>query len=271
MSIALAFALGSRFRTAQAPQRVYRISLLANLPPSTPDVAANRNPFHETLRARLRPRGEDDLLEERYAEGRPERHGAFAKELVRLCVAVIVAQGTPAALAARRATNEVPIVMLLIGDPVGSGLVASYARPSGNVTGVTRITPDLDGRRLALLKEIAPSVSSVGVLWNPAYPSHAASLSEVQRGAALLRVRINAIAVSGAERLDTALAQVVADCPEALLVFDHPAISGARIRITEFTIRHRPPSVFFVKEWVRLGGLAFYDPSVADQFRQAAD
>ena len=156
---------------AQQAGKVPRIGFLGN---STAALEANLvGPFREGLRDLGYVEGRNILIEYRWAEGKYERFPALIAELIALKVDVIVTAGTPATLAVKKATTSIPLVMVAVGDPVGTGIVASLARPGGNITGLTSIAPELEGKRLELLREVVPKLSHIAVLWNPANPFHA--------------------------------------------------------------------------------------------------
>jgi putative ABC transport system substrate-binding protein len=198
----------------QPPTHVHRIGYLLG-------TTRAQEPFLETFLEAMRVlgyvEGQNLVLEYRAAKGQYERLPALAAELVRLPVDVLLVTSTPAALAAKQATSSIPIVTLGVGDPVGSGLVASLARPGGNVTGVTSLSPDLVGKQLEFLKDVLPTVSRVAILWDPTNPAHA------------LQVRAADVA---AQRLGVQLHRAEAHSPEAFdHAFDDPCARGCAPRL----------------------------------------
>ena len=196
---------------AQPAGQIPRVGLLS--PYSGPATSL----FHETFRQGLRELGCVDghniVLEYRSAEGRNERLPALAAELLGLKVDVIVTSSTPAALAAKQATRTIPVVFTAVADPILSGLVASYAQPGGNVTGLTHIPPELDTKRLELLKEAVPSASRVGVLWHPEFPPNVEGLEALKSAAQVLGVELQLVAYRGPQDLEGAFAAMARAAP----------------------------------------------------------
>jgi len=214
--------------------------------------------------------GRNIALEYRSAEGRPEHLAAAASELAGLPVDIIATYGTPASQAAKRATATIPIVMVSIGDPVRSGLVASFARPGGNITGLTILSPDSSPRRLQLLKEIVPSVARVAFLWNPDNASNAAQLEEVQIATPMLGMQLLPFAVRRSDEFDGAFAAMTSQRADALLMTADPFHQLHIERIIEFLTRNRLPGSFLIRENVVAGGLMSYGVSQPDLVRRAA-
>jgi putative ABC transport system substrate-binding protein len=199
-----------------------------------------------------------------------ERLPELAAELVRLRVDCIIVPTTPAALAAKHATQTIPIVMSTMIDPVGSGLVASLARPGGTITGLSLLAPELNGKRLELLQEVMPGMTRVAVFWNAANPAKAAVWQETQAAARALGLLLHSQDVRGAQDLEGAFARTVQAHPDALLVLGDSLINMYRPQIAEFAIQQHLPSVFVTREWVVAGGLMSYGPSRPDLYRRAA-
>ncbi|MBI1964608.1 MAG: ABC transporter substrate-binding protein, partial [Candidatus Rokubacteria bacterium] len=224
---------------AQQAAKVPRIGFLGN---STAALEANLvGPFREGLRDLGYVEGQSILIEYRWAEGKYERFPALIAELVALKVDVIVTAGTPAALGVRKATTSVPLVMVAVGDPVGTGLVASLARPGGNSTGLTSIAAELEGKRLELLREVVPKISHIAVLWNPTSPFSVVAEKEVQAAAQVLRIRVQSLPVRAAEEFGHAFAAIIRERPGALLVLADRVFLHSRARIVEFGAQHRLP------------------------------
>jgi len=215
--------------------------------------------------------GQNVAIEPRWAEGRFERLPDLAAELVQLKVDVIIANVTQASLAAKRSTRTIPIVMVGVGDPLGSGLVDSLARPGGNVTGPSSMLAEASAKQLALLKETVPNASPVAVLRNPANPVwQASALRETQAAAQALGLRLQLLEASGPDELEDAFAAMTRERAGALFVpADIIFVRHAR-RMAELAAAHRLPGMFGFKEHVEAGGLMSYAASFAVMFRHAA-
>jgi putative ABC transport system substrate-binding protein len=257
------------FPTRAQPQvRVRRIGFLGN---STPSLEENLvGPFREGLRDHGYVEGRNILVEYRWAEGKYERFPTLIAELIGLKVELIVTAGTPASLAVQKATTSIPLVMIAVGDPVGTGLIKSLAHPGGNITGLTSIASDLEGKRLELLREVAPKIFHVAVLWNPASPFQVVSEKEFQVAAHALHIKVLSLGVRAAEELDKAFAAIVHDRPGALLVLADRLFLHNRARIMDFAIQNRLPGVHAYVELVEAGGLMSYGPSYPGMHRRAA-
>jgi putative ABC transport system substrate-binding protein len=244
-----------------------RVGLLRT---TSPDV---RDPGADGLRSGLRELGYVDgqniRIEYRWAEGRPERVPALAADLVRLNVAVIVTGGEQAILAAKKATSTIPIVMGASNDAVQAGLVASLARPGGNVTGMTILSPDLSRKRLQLLAEVLPAASRVGVLSNPAYPGTELEWRETLAAATSLGLTLHNIEVRSEADLAPAL-EAARSRADALLPLGDPFFTAHRVQIARLAMKHRLPGVFYWKEFAEAGGLMSYGPNLREMYRRAA-
>ena len=214
--------------------------------------------------------GRNLVFERRHGDNRPDRLNEAAGELVRLNVDVIVAIGTLGPLAAKRATTTIPIVMANAGDPLGSGLVASLARPGGNVTGMSLMAPDLGGKRLELLKEALPRCARVAVVWNSANPYPAFVFNETKAAGQALGVQVHSLEVRSPEDFPGAFAVTQSLRPDALIVVEDPLTVSHRKPIIEFAARHRVPALYGLKEFAVDGGLISYGASLADLYRRAA-
>jgi len=272
VTLILALGLGllvAPFATdAQQSGKVARIGFLGN---STAALEANLvGPFREGLRDLGYDEGRNILIEYRWAEGKYERFPALLAELIALKVEVIVSAGTPAALAVKKATTSIPFVMVAVGDPIGTGLVASLARPGGNITGLTSIAAELEGKRLELLREVIPKLSYIAVLWNPASPFSVVAEKEVQAAAQVLRMRVQSLGVRAPEELEDAFAAIVRERPGALLVLADRVFLHNRTRIVDFEAKHCLPGVYAYRELVEAGGLMSFGPSYAGMHRRAA-
>jgi putative tryptophan/tyrosine transport system substrate-binding protein len=214
--------------------------------------------------------GKNLAFERRWAENRLERLPELAAELVRLNVSVIVAFGTVAPLAAKRATSTIPIVMADAGDPVGSDLVASLARPGGNVTGMSLMAPDLGGKRLELLKELLPQLARVAVLWNAANPYSALVFKETQAAGRTLGIEVQSLEMRGPGDFDGAFAAARRQHPAALIAVEDPLTIAYLKRIADFAVAEQLPSLFGLRGYVEVGGLISYGANLDDLHRRAA-
>jgi putative ABC transport system substrate-binding protein len=214
--------------------------------------------------------GQHLVVESRGAAGQYERFPALAAELVRLPVDVLLAGGTPAALAAKDATTTIPIVIAGVADPVGSGLVASLARPGGNVTGVASVSPEVIEKQLELLKAVRPTVSRVAVLWNPTQPAHALMVRAAEEAAPALGVQLHRVEARGPEAFDGAFAAMTRADAGALLVLGDPMFFDHRSRLAELAATSRLPTVSNDRVFVEAGGLLCYGASHPDIYRRAA-
>jgi putative ABC transport system substrate-binding protein len=253
---------------AQSPAAVPRIGLLGTESPARP--APRYEAFRQGLRDLGYVEGRNLAIEYRQAEGRLARLPDLVGDLVRLKVDVIVAPTTPMALAAKAATGAVPIVFVTAADPVSSGLVASLARPGGNVTGLSLLAPELVARQLQLMKEAVPKASRVAVLSNPDATYTALLLKETEAAARSLGIRLQPLGARGADSLDGALSAITKDRPDALFVLFDPILFTLRARIAEFANRHRLPAMYPHREYVEAGGLMAYGADLHDNYRRAA-
>jgi putative ABC transport system substrate-binding protein len=253
---------------AQQSGKIPRIGFLGN---STAALEENLiGPFREGLRDLGYVEGKNILIEYRWAEGKYERFPALISELVAQKVDIIVTAGTPASLAVKKAAPSIPLVMIAVGDPIGTGLIKSLAEPGGNVTGLTSIAADLEGKRLELLREVLPKLSHVAVFWNPASPFQVVAEKEVQAAARAFKMKVLSLGVQAPEQFDNAFATIRKERPRALLVLADRLFLHNRARIMEFVVKNRLPGVYAYLELVEAGGLMSYGPSYADMHRRAA-
>jgi putative ABC transport system substrate-binding protein len=263
---AVAWPLAAR---AQQSATVPRVGFMGN---STAALEANLvGPFREGLRELGYHEGRNIVVEYRWAEGNYERFPALIADLLAAKVDVIVTAGTPAAIAVKKATMTVPLVMVAVGDPVGTGLVPSLARPGGNLTGLSSVAPDLEGKRLELLREVVPKLAQVGVFFNPANLFHTVSMQNARAATAALRIKLLPLSVRVSQDLDGAFATILKEKPDALLVLADRVYLHERKRMMDFALQHRLPSSNAHKEMVEAGGLMSYGPSYEDMHRRAAD
>jgi putative ABC transport system substrate-binding protein len=214
--------------------------------------------------------GQTIALEERWAEGRFDRLAPLAAELGRLNVDILVTTTTPGARAAQQASRTIPIVMTLVSDPVGSGVVANLARPGGNVTGLSLMHPELSRKRLELLKEVVPKVSRVAILSNPSNPIAPPLLRETEAAARGLGVQIQVVEVRNSAGLDGAFSAMTRDRAGALVVTPDFVFMDQRMRIVDLAAKSRLPAMYAWREPVDAGGLMAYGASIPDILRRAA-
>ena len=230
-------------------------------------------PLSEAFREALRTLGYGDkelVVESRWSDGQNERLPGLAAELVRLDPDVILAGSSAAALAAKQATSSIPIVMAFTADPVGTGLVASIARPGGNVTGVSNLKEDTAGKELEFLKIAAPEVSRIAVLTNPANPSHAAEWRGALEAAQALRVELIAVEVRGGAEIDLAFVSMVGAQVDGAVVLSDPLFFAEAGHIADRAAREKLPAIYGFREHAAAGGLMSYGPDIKESFRRAA-
>jgi ABC-type uncharacterized transport system substrate-binding protein len=257
---------------AQQPTKIPRIGYLGATSPST--SSARIEAFRQGLRELGYVEGKNIVIEWRHHEGKLDRLPALAAELVRLKVDIIVTVGPPAARAAKEATVTIPIVMMQIGDPVGSGFVASLARPGGNMTGLSSLAPELSGKRLELLKEIVPNLSRVAVFGTSTDPDNAQSLREVERAAKALKVKLQYLDIRDTKdpkEIETAFRAASKERAEAVLMMVSGPIANAhRTKILDLAVKNRLPVIYPTPATVEAGGLMSYGVNVDDLTRRAA-
>ena len=253
---------------ARQPAKLPTVGFLGAGTPSTYSqwVAA----FMQQLRERGWIEGRNIAIELRWAEGKNEGYADIAAEFVRLNVDVIVTTGTAAVVAAKQATSVIPIVFTSAGDPVATGLVASLARPGGNVTGLSNQLPDLAGKRLELLREIIPGLHRLAILTNVGNPIGALEMGEVQAAARTLGLEILPLEIRRAEDIGPAF-EALKDRADALYVVAEPLLSSNHVRISTLALGARLPTLLGIRDYVEAGGLVSYGPNTPDLFRRAAD
>ena len=223
--------------------------------------------FRQKLRELGHVEGKNIAIEYRWAEGQDDRLPNLASELVRLKPDVIVTTGTPGAVAAMQATKTIPIVMASSADPVGSGLVASLARPGRNVTGFTILGPELEGKRLELLKQAVPGLSRLAVLWNPSNPGIVSYFETVKNAGRALQISLGPVVeVRRSDELDSAFTAIASARPHALVVIADRFLLSHRKQIVEFAAVKRLPTMYPYREYVDAGGLMSYAPSNIELF-----
>ena len=257
---------------AQPAGRIWRIGYLSAASGELEQYKSWVAAFRDGLRGLGYVEGKNVVIEERYAAGQVTRLPALAAELVRLKVDVLVAAASGSALAAKNVTSAVPIVFIGEPDPIGTGLVASLASPGGNVTGLADAHSDLIPKRLEFLKQLVPSASRVGVLWNPSNASTAPQLTMVQAVAPPLGLTIIPVGLNGPRRddVDRAFATMGRDRLDGLLVVGDPGLGVQRDRIAELSIAHRLPTSGTHRGWAEGGLLMSYGTDFAALFRHSA-
>jgi putative tryptophan/tyrosine transport system substrate-binding protein len=266
---AAAWPLAARVQAA----KVARIGYLITGALESPETRINRDAFRQGLDELGYIEGRNIVIEYRAADGKIERLPGLATELVGLNVDLIVALSTPAGRAAQQATSTIPIVVTAMGDPVRDGLVASLARPGGNITGTTFLGPELVPKRLSFLRELLPTISRVAVLWHPGAFSESTigeMLNEVAQAARTLDQQLQLVEVRSADEFDHAFTTMVRARAEALFQFPSTMLFNERRRIVDLAARHRLPAMFNAREFVQVGGLIAYGANLAELNRRAA-
>jgi putative ABC transport system substrate-binding protein len=256
--------------SAESEQRVKvpRVGLL--LQGTSTSLMTRLEGFQQGLRERGYVESKNIALEQRFDEDREERLSALAAELVRLRVDIIVAAATPAVMAAKQATTNIPIIFVHSADPVALGLVASRARPGGNVTGLSSASPDYSGKQLELLKEAVPKLSRIAILWNAANPGTAIAFREMQDAARVLKLPLHSLEVRRSEDLTPAFKNIPKQREIGLVTLLDPLVLSQRARIVELASESRLPAIYPQKEFVEAGGLMAYGADLTDSYRRAA-
>ncbi len=253
---------------AQESGRVWRIGFLGL--PSGSSAAARVEAFRRGLRDLGYVEGRNLAIEFRWAEGHADRLPSLATQLVNLKVDVIVTQGTEATVAAHRATTTVPIVVTVISDPVGTGLVRSLARPGGNVTGLTDIAEEVAAKRIEVLRQAVPGVTRIAVLWNPANASSGPQMKDMEAAGRQLGLFVRSIEVREVNQLDGSFATAVQNRAGAVVVLPDAALFGRRDQIAHLAMNHRLASLAWTPEFTRSGCLMSYGPNVVEMHGRAA-
>jgi putative ABC transport system substrate-binding protein len=254
---------------AQQTEKVRRIGFIG---PNSAEIGGHLlAAFRQELRERGWVEGQNVVIESRFAEGNVDRLPVLVAELIRLKVDVILTGASIATWAAKNATTSIPIVMGASADALGEGLVTSLAHPGGNITGMTFLVgPEIAGKQLQLLKEMAPAASRVAVLANPTNRSHAAFARGLKVTARSLGAQLQVLEASRPDQLDSSFAAMTKERAAALLVLTDSMFVGQRQRIADLAARSRLPALYSQKEFVAAGGLVSYGPSLTDMFRRAA-
>jgi putative ABC transport system substrate-binding protein len=249
---------------AQQPSKIPRVVFVgsANNP--------NRDSFREALRELGYVEGRNIVIDFSPPQGRTDQWSELMAELVRAKVELIVTTVTLAAQAAKKLTTTIPIVIVGTGDPLGTGLVASLARPGGNVTGLSGLAPELSGKRLDLLKEAFPKISRIAVFWNPTSPSNAISWKETQTAAQTMGVQLQSLEVRSIGDFEVKFRTATKDHAEAIVVIRDNLMNESRREIIAFAAKSRLPAMYPAREYVEDGGLISYAPDFSALYRRAA-
>jgi putative ABC transport system substrate-binding protein len=253
---------------AQQPVKITRIGFLTVA--SLSAISARLEAFRQGLRELGYVEGKNIVIEWRSGEEKLDRAPALAAELVRLKVDVIVTAGPASTRAVKEATSTIPIVMAQDTDPVGSGFVASLARPGGNITGLATLAPEISGKQLALLKEIVPKLSRVAVIGNSATPGDAQALRETVLAAGSLEVYLRYLDILDPKDIETAFRAAAKGRAEALLVLGNPILNAQRKQVVDLAVKQRLPAAYTRPEFIEAGGLMYYGTNYNDLFRRAA-
>jgi putative ABC transport system substrate-binding protein len=268
VAIVVTFAFGGAVAEAQQPARIPRIGIL--IPASASFYSARVEAFRQRLRELGYVEGKNIVIEYRYAEGKLERLPDLAAELVQPKVDVIVTAG-PGTLAAKKASTTIPIVFGANSDPVGTGIVSSLARPGGNITGLSLMAPDLDGKRLELLKESFPKIGRVAFLWNLGGTRGNLPIAEMEASAKALGLKLQSLEVRTIEDFASAFARAKKERAQALIAYPGPLLNTQQRQVLDFAAKNRLPAMYPTSEFVEAGGLMSYAPSYTDLFRRAGD
>ena len=233
-------------------------------------MADRTEAFRQGLRELGYIEGKNIVIEWRYADGKPERRSALAAELVGLKVEVIVSAGPAVTRPAKEATSTIPIVMAYDDDPVGSGFVSSLARPGGNITGLSAVSPELSGKRLQFLKEIIPRLLRVSVFGQSTYPGNSQALKETEVAARSLGVQLQYLEVQASKDIESAFREARKGHAEAVFMLPNPVLFPQRRQVAELAVKNRFPAIYARTEYVDAGGLMTYGPDVLDLFKRAA-
>jgi putative tryptophan/tyrosine transport system substrate-binding protein len=263
-------ALVLGFDSAEAQNaRIPRIGFL--VASSSSAFAARNQAFQQRFRELGWMDGKNIATEYRYADGNRDRLPDLAAELVRLGVDVIITIGPADTRAAKQATAKIPIVMAADSDPVETGFVATLARPGGNITGLSTLSPEMSGKQLELLQEIVPTISSVSVLGNSTEPGNAAVIKGMRPAASATSLQLQVLDVRRASDIETAFSAIKKNRADSLIVLRNFVVSAQRKKVLDFALKSRLPSMFVMNEWVTAGGLMFYGPDLVDLARRAAN
>ncbi|HEU4343985.1 MAG TPA: ABC transporter substrate-binding protein [Candidatus Binatia bacterium] len=266
-AIALTLAFGGAVAEAQQPAKIPRIGFLT----TSPSVFPGRiKAFRQGLRDLGYVEGKNIVIEWRYTEGKLDRAPALAAELVRLKVDIIVSSGPTLTNVLKEATTTIPLVMGYHTDPVGTGLVANLARPGGNITGFSVLSPELGGKRLEILKEVVPKLFRVAVVGSSTLPGNAETLRETELAAAGFGVKLQFLNVLSPEDIEAAFRRAVNGRADALLAQGSGILNAHRTKVADLAVKSRLPGMYYAAEFVEAGGLMFYGVDFPDLHRRAA-
>ena len=268
VAVALGLLVAPVIGNSQQTRKTARIGFLS--PGERASHALHEDVFKRAIHALGWVEGENLVIEYRFGGEKYERLRPLAEDLVRLKVDAIYAASAPAAQAAKEATVTIPIVFSMPQDPVRAGLVASFARPGGNVTGQAGLGPELDRKRLEMLKDLVPSLSQATVLVNPTNPGTPQRLREIEEAARAMKVQVRIVKVSTAKAVDEALQRMARARPAGLLVLSDSTLIESGGHIIDFSLQHRIPTVYASAGWAELGGLIEYAPDFPAVIRSAA-
>ena len=253
--------------TARAQQPA--MPVIGYLNPTPPDMSGERlAAFRQGLKDKGYIEGENVSIIYRWADNQSDRMPELASELMRRQVSVIVASTPPAALAAKGASTTIPIVFLVPQDPVTFGLVASLARPGGNLTGINFFVAELAAKRLGILHELIPAARRVGVLIDPTYPSAESEQYDVETAARSIGLEINVLNATNNRAIDAASAAFVRERLDALYIGSGPLFQSRRVHVVSLAMRHAIPAIYNVRQYPEVGGLISYGASITDAYRQ---
>src|SRR5262245_51958544 len=268
VTIVFVLALVGMRAEAQQPGRLPRIGFFLDGPPSA--LSGRIEGFRQGLRDLGYVEGKNILIEWRSAEGNPGRRNEIAAELVHLKLDLIVSAGPTQTRALREATSTIPIVMGQDTDPVGSGFIASLAKPGGNITGLAALAPEMSGKQLELLKQIIPKLSRVAIIGNSTNPGDAQALRETVLAAGAHEIYLRYLDVLDAKDLETVFRAIAKGRADGLLVLGNPILNAHREQIVDLAVKHRLPATYARPEYIDAGGLMYYGTNYNDLFRRAA-
>jgi putative ABC transport system substrate-binding protein len=268
LSVSIAALIAVDVATAQQLAKVARVGILDGGSPY-PEREALWNGFKEALREAGHVEGKNVAFDFRWTSGQPRLSQEMVNDLVRANVDVIVTAGTPVALVAKRATTKIPIVLVLAGDPIQTGLATNLNRPGGNVTGLTTLSTELSAKRLELMKELVPEMTQLGIIWDD-NPAFTLAVRNAEAAARVMKISTQAIQVHGRDELEMVIADFSRRKVGALEVMPGQTFLVERQRIAELALRHRLPTVFAQREYVEAGGLISYGSNLRSLFLRAA-
>ncbi len=260
----IAFPLAARAQQTASPRRIG--VLLVGLSPESKEAQQ----FRQGLREARYSEGKDLMIEWRLAEGNYDRVPGLISDLIQRKVAVIVVDSTVGTEVAKRFTSTIPIVMALVVDPVGSGLINSLPYPGGNVTGLSMMTTELNSKRLQLLKEMSPQLSRAAVLWNPEHPFHAQVVKDLKAVAPSLSIELTSVGMRTEEQFGPGFAEVSRAKAQALYVVEDPIFFAHRMTLLKLAATARLPTIHELRRFPEAGALMSYGPNLHDLFRRAA-